>query len=200
MAEIKFDVQIKDQAGTGPSRAARREGMIPVNVYGKGKENSHFTVSLRDFVREYQKGAFKSRVVELNYGAGKLMAIAKDVQLHPVTDEPLHVDFIAVDENTTIRTSIVVKVINEDLSPGVKKGGLINMVHRSIEFICHPSAIIPAIEVDIDGLEIGRNVHINDIKLPKGLNPVDKTNFTVISIIGRTEDSDTPAVAAEAAK
>ncbi len=199
MTEIRFEAEVRENAGTGASRAVRRDGKIPVNVYAKDKQNQHFAISLRDFVKEYQKGAFKSKVVELVYGKSKLNAIAKDIQLHPVTDTPIHVDFIAVDEKTTIRTSIAVKVINEDKSPGVKKGGIINIVHRSIEFLCHPSSILPAIEVNIDGLEIGRNVHINDLKLPKGLQPVDKTNFTVVSIVGRSDDDEKSQTAEAAA-
>jgi large subunit ribosomal protein L25 len=188
---VNFEAKAREVKGKGAARAIRSEGGLPINVYASGKENKEFSISLRDFTREYQKGAFKTKLVEFSTPKGKLQAIAKDIQLHPVTDTPIHVDFIEVDENTNIKTSITVKVINEDKSPGVKKGGIVNIVHRSIDFYCHPSSIIPVIEVNIDGLEIGRNVHVNDLNLPKGLTPIDKSNFTVVSIVGRTEESAT---------
>ncbi len=193
---VKFSAEIKDGAGRGASRALRREGRLPAIIYGGKDVPEMVTLSINEFVKEYQKGGIKTRPVEILAGKKTISAIAKEIQIHPVSDVPVHIDFLRIGKDTVVSVGITIRVINEDKSPGVKKGGIANIVSRKVDFLCHPSNIPHHIEIDLADLEIGHIVHINDIKLPEGVKPVDPSNFTLLTIIGRTEEEEKPAVAA----
>lgn len=196
---VKFAAEARENVGTSAARALRREGKIPAVIYGGNEKEVLVSLPIKEFSQEYTKGSFKTKLVELNINGKTITVLPKVVELHPVTDAPEHADFLRIGKDTTVRLFITVKVINEDKSIGIKKGGIVNMVHRSIEFACHPAKIPHHIEVDVGSLDIGQNVHINDVKLPEGCQPVDKSNFTVISIAGRAaEDETAKAATAEA--
>ncbi len=190
---ITFQASIKAGAGTGNARAIRRQGMIPAIVYGLGSEYM-LSLSAKDFIKEYSKGGILSKLVTLSIDGQKtLHAITRDVQIHPVTDKPLHVDFQQIDEQKPIKVSICVKVINEQKCIGIKRGGVLNIVQRHIEFYCLPTELKPYIEIDIADLRIGQSIHINDVALPKNMVPINKTNFPILSIAGRADDSEEQA-------
>jgi large subunit ribosomal protein L25 len=187
---ITIQTTAKTGAGTGNARAVRKQGMIPAIVYGLGKE---YMLSLpsKEFIKEYNKGSILSKLVAISIDDQEVIhAITRDVQLHPVTDELLHVDFQQIEENKPIRISIRVKVTNESKCVGIKKGGLLNIVQRSISFYCLPSQIKPYIEIDISDLHIGQSIHINDITLPENMVPTSKSNFPILSIAGRADDTE----------
>lgn len=197
---LKFNAEVKESAGKGASRSLRAQGKLPVVIYGGAEKPEMVALSQNEFYKEYIKGGIKNRLVEIDTGKKKISAIAKDVHLHPVTDKPLHVDFLRVGKDTAVKVAVTIHLLNEDKSPGVKKGGIANIVSRKINFFCHPSNILQHLDIDIGELEIGASVHIEDLKLPEGVKPVDEGNFTLLSIIGRTEEVEAPvAVAAEAA-
>jgi large subunit ribosomal protein L25 len=187
---IKFSAEIKSGVGRGAARTLRREGKLPAVVYGGSEAPEMVALSVNEFIKEYQKGGIKTRPVELRAGTKTISAITKDIQINPVTDVPVHVDFLRVGKDTVVNVAVTIRVINEDKSPGVKKGGIANIVSRKIQFLCHPSNIPHHIEIDLAGLEIGHIVHINDIKLPEGVKPADSSNFTLLTIIGRTEEGE----------
>lgn len=193
---VRFNAELKEKIGKGPSREFRRADKVPAIIYGEKEENVMVAIPLNKFRSEYEKGNLKTKLVEIDLGKEIITAIPKDIQFHPVSDMPIHIDFRRVNKNTVIRMEIRIKIINEDKSPGVKKGGVINLVHRSINMLCDPARIPHCIEVDIAGLEIGKNLHIHSIKLPEGVEPVDKTNFTVVSIVGRAAEETVTTVAA----
>ena len=193
---VRFNAELKENVGKGPSRAFRREDKIPAIIYGEKEANIMVAIPLNKFRSEYEKGNLKTKLVEIDLGKEIITAIPKDIQFHPVSDLPVHIDFRRVNKNTIIRMEIRIKIINEDKSPGVKKGGVINLVHRSINMLCDPARIPHCIEVDISGLEIGKNLHISNIVLPEGVEPVDKANFTVVSIVGRAAEEAVTAVVA----
>lgn len=193
---VKFTVESRESVGTGAARAHRRAGMLPGIIYGGKDAGQKIVLSLKEFNREYQKGSFHTKLVELVHGGKAITALPKAIQLHPVTDIPEHVDFLRVGKDTTVRIFINIKIINEDKSIGIKKGGIVNIVHRAIEFACHPSNIPHHIEIDVGGLDIGQNVHINDILLPEGVTPVDQTNFTIVSVMGRVAEEEKKTEAA----
>lgn len=195
---LKFDAQLKENTGTGVSRAVRNGGMIPAIIYGENKPNIMLSVPFNKFKSEYEKGNFKTKLVELHFGKEVIKALPIDIQFHPVTDAPIHVDFRRVDENTMVKMSIRIKIVNEDKSPGMKKGGVLNLVHRAIDMKCKPAHIPAFLAVDIAGLEIGQNIHIEQIQLPQGAEVLDKTNFTIVTIAGRAADEPTPATATAA--
>jgi large subunit ribosomal protein L25 len=208
MTEIlKFNAESREKSGTGSSRELRRNGKIPGIVYGNNEKELQIALPLNQFNTEYQKGSFRTKLVELTLNGKNITVIPKEVQVHKVTDIPQHVDFIRVSKDTTVKIAVSVRIINEDKAPGIKRGGVVNIVHRNIDLLCHPSNIPHHIELDISGLEIGHSLHINDVKLPEGVVPADKSNFTVVSIAGRTAEDEkateaatTEAAAAPAAK
>lgn len=194
---VKLNAEIREGSGKGVVRSLKRNGKIPGIIYSDRHEAS--TMIVLPFIKfntEFQKGGLKSKLVELTLNGKAITAIAKDIQIHPVTDRPEHVDFKKVDRDTVIRVFVPVKIINEDKAPGVKKGGVVNLVHRNIEVVCHPTNIPQSITIDVFGMEIGANKHMYDIKLPEGVASVDKTNFTVISIVGRMEEKEETTAAA----
>lgn len=144
----------------------------------------------KDFLKEYHKGNLSSRLLEVKLGKKILKVISREVQTDPVTDNPIHIDFQLIKENIPIKVSVRVKVINKDKSPGIKIGGILNIVRKYISLNCIPQNIPEYLEIDISGFEIGRNVHISDLILPEGVVPVDKDNFTVLTIAGRVEEKE----------
>ena len=144
----------------------------------------------KDFLKEYHKGNLLSRLLEVKLGKKILKVISREVQTDPVTDNPIHIDFQLIKENIPIKVAVRVKVINKDKSPGIKIGGILNIVRKYISLNCIPQNIPEYLEIDISGFEIGRNVHISDLILPEGVVPVDKDNFTILAIAGRVEEKE----------
>ncbi|MDJ1304847.1 MAG: 50S ribosomal protein L25/general stress protein Ctc [Candidatus Midichloria sp.] len=194
---IVFTAEIKESKGKGAARALRRNDRIPAILYG-GKEDVMLSLIAKDFFKEYSKGNMQSRLVELHLGNKKITAIPRDVQINPVIDFPEHIDFQEVGKDTEIKVAVHVRIINDDKCPGIKKGGVMNVAQRTINFYCHPSSIPSSIDVNVANLEIGQNLHINDLQLPTGVRPVDPHNFAILSISGRAEEKEASPATAEA--
>lgn len=187
--QLELTAIARNNSGTGSARAVRREGNIPAILYGGDiKENKNLAVSAREFNKEYFKGGIKTRPILLQIGNESITALVHAVQVHPVSDQPLHIDFLQVNKDTQIKVKVALSVINEDKSPGVKKGGVVNLVMHYVDVLCNPFNIPHHIELDVGNLEIGQNIHVNDIHLPSGVTPFDKTNPTILSITGRHEE------------
>ncbi len=189
MTELILIGEEKKGSGTGSARALRREGKIPAVIYGFS-ENHMISLVYKDFLKEYQKGNLLSKLLDIKFGKKTLKVIPRDVQIDPVTDNPIHVDFQLIKDTVPIKVAVRVKVINKDKSPGIKRGGILNIVRKYISLSGIPKNIPEYLEIDISGFEIGRNVHINDIVLSKDVVPVDKDNFTVLTIAGRVEEQE----------
>lgn len=185
---IEFNAETRNGSGTGIARATRRAGMIPAIIYGLGRQHT-IAVSSKEFVKEYLKGGIMSKLATINLDGKKVNVITRDVQIHPVTDNPIHIDFQQIDEAKPIKVSVRIKVLNEQKCASIKRGGVLNIVLRQAKFYCLPSQLKTSIEVDITDLKIGQSVHINDIELPEGMTPVNKSNFVILSIAGRTEET-----------
>ncbi len=191
MAEsIKIKAELKESNGKGIARALRREGRVPAIIYGGSHKEMMISLAKNEFIKEYNKGNIQSKLFEIELANETITAIPRHVQVDPVTDFPIHADFQEVSKDTTVKVSVNVKVINEEKSPGIKRGGVLNVAFRSITVYCHPTNIPENLIVDVLTLEIGKNIHINDIELPKGVTPLDKTNFVVASISGRSESAE----------
>ena len=185
---IEFNAETRNGSGTGIARATRRAGMIPAIIYGLGQQHT-IAVSSKEFVKEYLKGGIMSKLATINLDGKKVNVITRDVQIHPVTDNPIHIDFQQIDEAKPIKVSVRIKVLNEQKCASIKRGGVLNIVLRQAKFYCLPNQLKTSIEVDITDLKIGQSVHINDIELPEGMTPVNKSNFVILSIAGRTEET-----------
>jgi len=185
---IIFHAQLKSKHGTGAARALRDKGMIPAVIYGKDVAAPYsISISQKEFVKEYSKGGLSSRPISIAVDNSKegVLCIIKEIQVHPVTDNPMHIDFYHVQRGVETEIAIYVKILNKNVSPGLKRGGTLNVVQRKIPIICCPENIPNAIEVDISSLEIGQVLHINDITLPSNVRCADQSNFSVVSISGR---------------
>lgn len=184
---IKLSAELKHEEGTGAARSVRRSGGIPAIVYGS-KQQIMVSVEDKEFSQIFNSNNVYTKLFEINYAGKSLTAIIREVQLHPVKDKPIHIDFQQVSLSTEIKIAVRVKFINEDKAPGIKKGGVLNIVHRHVDCYCKAGNIVESITVDIGSLEIGRSIHINDIVLPEGMRPIDSSNFVLASISGRVEE------------
>ena len=188
--------------GRGASRAARRSGRVPGVIYGAGKDTVTVSVDRRELDREMGRGGFYTRLYNLKVEDQSEQVLPREVQLHPVTDVPLHVDFLRLSGETTIRLQIPVHFENEEESPGVKRGGVVNIVRHEVEVNCRADAIPESFTVDLTGLDIGDAVRISDIDLPEGVEPViSDRDFTIATIAASSAAIEEAAeeAAAEAA-
>jgi large subunit ribosomal protein L25 len=188
MAEITtIAAQRRERAGKGPARAARRAGRVPGVIYGSKKDPSMVTVDPRELDRELKTGAFLATIYEIQVDQNKERVLPRDVQFDPVTDRAIHVDFLRVSAATSVTVQVPVNFLNEEESPGLKRGGLLNVVRHEIEMTCRADAIPSGIDVDLTGLDIGDSIHISMITLPDGVAPtITDRDFTVATIAAPT--------------
>jgi len=198
--EIKAEPRTR--GGTGAARATRREEKVPGVVYGDGRAPENIAVNGRELNIIIDRGKFLSTVFELDVGGKKSRVIPREVQLDPVRDWPIHVDFQRVGAGARIRVNVPVRFINEGLSPGLKRGGVLNIVRHEVEVTCPADAIPDFFEFNLEGLEIGRSVHISATKLPDGVKPtIQNRDFTVATIAGhKIEEEPTPGAEVAAAE
>lgn len=194
MTEIlKFEAQAKAGHGKSHAKAARKEGLVPAIIYGGAHKEVMVNLSLNEFFTEYKKGNMQSKLTEIMLGGKTITTLIRAVQLDPVTDVPLHIDLQEVSKDTVIRVAARVKVINDDKCAALKRGAVLNILSRTINVFCSPIAIPKHIEIDVADLVVGRSLHINDISLPEGVSPCDKSNFVTVTLSGSTDDSDEAA-------
>jgi large subunit ribosomal protein L25 len=198
VSEIKASA--RPRSGTGGARAVRRDGRVPAVIYGDGSEPQNVAVDFADLAKLIGRGKFLSTVFDVNIDGKKSRVIPREVQLDPVKDFPVHVDFQRVGASGKIRVNVPVRFINEALSPGLKRGGVLNIVRHEVEVICPADAIPSVFEFNLEGLEIGRSIHISAVKMPEGVRPtITNRDFTVATVAGhRVEEEAKPAEAAVA--
>ena len=198
-APITLTVTAREGAGRGPARATRREGRVPGVLYGEGKPPALISVDPRQLTRELVKPGFFARLIEVELEGSKQRALPREVQLDPVTDRPVHVDFMRVGAGTKISVAVPVRFVNSENSPGIKRGGILNVVRHSVDLLCPVDAIPEHITIALDDLEIGDSIHISKVKLPEGIRPVLSRDFTIASIASPTAVREEAAAAAAAA-
>jgi large subunit ribosomal protein L25 len=175
----------RPRAGKGAARAVRREGKVPAVIYGDKKEPETIALDFAELVKMLNRGAFLSNVFDLKFDGKTVRALTRDVQFDPVKDLPIHVDFQRVGGDGRIRVMVPVDIINEEKSPGMKRGGVLNIVRREVEVFCPANAIPDSLVVDLDGVEIGTSIHISAVTLPAGVTPtITDRDFTVATIAG----------------
>ncbi len=192
---------VRARAGKGAARQARREGKVPGVIYGDNQTPQTINLDYNDLWRQYLKGHFTSTVFDLDVDGVHNRVIPRDLQVDPVRDLPLHVDFLRVGKDGLIRVGVPVRFINELLSPGLKRGGVLNVVRHEVEVTCPYDKIPAFFEIDVTGLEIGRSLHVSAITMPAGVAPVIKgRDFTIATIAGAVKQEEAaPAAAAAAA-
>ena len=184
-ANYTFEAQARTDAGKGAARALRRDSRVPAVLYSSGNANQSFSILEKDITREYKKGAFLNKLVAIKLDGKDVFAVPKDLQFHPVTDRIEHADFLQVDKNSVVKVKVPVKVLGTEKSMGIKRGGTLNIVRHEIELFCSPETIPSKIEIDIAASNIGDSIHVGDLKLPEGVKPVLKAEFTLLTLTGR---------------
>ncbi len=182
--QLTLSAEPRERAGKGASRALRREGRVPAVIYGDNKEPVTIHVEERALVKLLMTGHFMNSVIELEVGGKVQRTLPKDVAFHPVKDRPLHVDFMRLNKNSTVEVAVPVLFINEDASPGLKRGGVLNVVRHELELICESDKIPDDIQIDVSGFDVGDAIHISAVTLPAGSkSAITDRDFTIATII-----------------
>lgn len=182
MAEIILNVEIRERTGTGGARAARREGKVPGVLYGGGKAPVSIAVKANEFRKSLYTGKLLGHLVTLQHGDDKQSVIAKAVQFHPVTDEPVHFDLYRVDEHQLIKIEVPVHFKNQDISVGLKKGGTLEVIRHSVELACPADQIPEELIIDLANHDIGDVIRISEVKLPAGVKPAMDRDFVIANV------------------
>ena len=198
MAQVQeLKAETRGGTGKGPAFQARLKGLIPGVIYGGKGTPENVAVDSRTLERHVEAGHFLTTLFLLEVAGKKTRVIPREVQLDPVSDRPVHVDFMRLAEGATIRLEIPVHFRGQDVSPGLKKGGVLNIVRHSIGLICPADNIPNTIEVDVSVLDINETIHINALTLPPGVKPVIRgRDFTVCSIVAPTSPRTSMSTAA----
>jgi len=184
MAEIVLNVEVRGGVGTGSARAVRREGQVPGILYGGDKDPVAVSVRANEFRKALYTGKLLGHLVTLKYGSETQPVIAKDVQMHPVTDEPIHFDLYRVDAHQEIKIAVPVHFRNHDESPGLKRGGTLNIALHDLTVSVPADRIPEELVVDLTGLEIGDNVRVSDVKLPASAQLTLDPETVIASVTG----------------
>jgi large subunit ribosomal protein L25 len=188
----------RDKVGKGSARAARREGRVPAVIYGDGKAPLSITVERKQLVRDLDTGSFFTSIYDVQVDGKANRVLPRDVQLHPVSDTPEHVDFLRIGANTTVTVEVPVEFINEDTCPGLRAGGVLNVVRYQVEVLCRPDVIPNSIVVDLANAEQGDSLHISAVELPEGVTAtITDRDFTIATIAVPTAVVDELADAAD---
>ena len=181
---LTLPAELRERAGKGASRELRRSGRVPAVIYGGKEDPVAIHVEAKELVRQLGTGHFMNSIVMVEVGGKTARVLPKDVALHPVTDRPLHVDFLRLSKDDKIQVAVPVVFVNEEESPGLKKGGVLNVVRHELELVCESDKIPDDIQIDVTGLEVGDSVHISQVKLPAGsASAITDRDFTIATVV-----------------
>jgi large subunit ribosomal protein L25 len=182
--QLTLPAEARDRAGKGASRALRREGRVPAVVYGQKSEPLSIHVEEKLLSKMLSTGHFMNSVVMIDVGGKPTRTLPKAVDFHPVSSRPVHVDFLRISEHTKVHVNVPVRFDNEEAAPGLKRGGVLNVVVHELELVCDAAHIPDEIHISLEGLEIGDSIHISGVKLADGVTPANKDeDFTVATIV-----------------
>lgn len=180
---VQLKAAARGGAGKGASRAVRRQGLIPAVIYGDKKDPQLISLKYNETTPHIQTGRFLSTLVDLDVDGQTIRAIPRDIQFEPVRDFIIHVDFLRLGKGARVNVEVPVHFLNQETCPGLKKGGVLNIISHELELYCSSDFIPDQIDVDLGSLEIGRSIHLSDITLPQGVTPVGKGDETTIVTI-----------------
>jgi len=197
--ELKATARAK--AGKGAARAERRAGRVPATVYGENQPSASISVDAVEVGRRIMAGRFLTTVLDIELDGQKTRVIPRDFQLDPLRDEPIHVDFQRLGKGSVIKVAVPVHFVNQEISPGIKRGGTLNVVRHTVDFMAPAESIPESITADLSELEINDSLHISAIKLPEGVTPVIRDrDFTIATIVPSSGYLEEVAAAAQKAK
>ena len=181
---LTLSAETRERAGKGASRAVRREGRVPAVIYGNKQEPLSIHLEEKALVKMLSSGHFMNSVIMIDFEGKPQRTLPKAVDFHPVSSRPIHVDFLRIGEHTKVHVAVPLRFDNEEASPGLKRGGVLNAVIHELEIVCDAASIPSEIHVPLDGLEIGDSIHISQVQLPEGVIPSNTDeDFTVATIV-----------------
>lgn len=193
MATVEIEATARPRAGKGAARAVRREGRVPAVIYGDKKEPQTIALDANVMKKLYLAGGFLSTVFQVKVDGAANRVLPRDVQLDPVSDAIMHVDFLRIARGSSVTVEVAVRFINEEESPGLKRGGALNVVRHEVELECPADAIPEELIADLTGLDISDSVHISSIKLPPNVVPtITDRDFTIATITGQMAEEAKP--------
>jgi large subunit ribosomal protein L25 len=182
--QLTLSAETRERAGKGASRVLRRNGRVPAVVYGNNEDPLAIHLEEKVLVKALSSGHFMNSVVMIDAGGALARTLPKDVQFHPVTDRPLHVDFLRISEHAKVNVAVPIRFVDEEESKGLKRGGVLNAVRHDLELICDAAEIPEAIEISLAGLDIGDSLHISHVRLPAGTeSAITDRDFTIATIV-----------------
>lgn len=193
---LNLPAETRERAGKGASRALRRDGRVPAVVYGGKEEPLAIHIEEKELVRQLMTGHFFNSIVEVEVDGKKVRTLPKDVAFHPVSDRPLHADFLRLAKGATVHVNVPVSFTNEELAPGLKRGGVLNVVRHELELVCDADRIPDEIVIDVTGFDVGEAIHISHVSLPAGSeSAITDRDFTIATIVApsalKSEEGDT---------
>jgi large subunit ribosomal protein L25 len=180
---LTLPAEARARVGKGASRAVRRQGRVPAVVYGGGEPPLSIHVEEKLLMKQMETGHFMNSVVEIELDGVRHRTLPRDVQFHVVTDRPIHADFLRIGADSTVTVEIPVRFVNEPASPGLKRGGVLNVVRHEVEMRVPADRIPDELIVDLTGFDIGASIHISSVSLPEGAKPVIERDFTIATIV-----------------
>ena len=194
----------RERVGKGSARAARRAGLVPAVIYGNKKDPVGINMEAREITKIVHQAGIFGRLLEIDVAGNKSTVLTRDIQFHPVTDVVMHMDFLRVSGTASVAVAVAVEFINEDKCPGIRVGGVLNVVRYEVELNCPANAIPEKITIDLEGVKIGDSIHISAIPLPDGVTPtITDRDFTVATLASpgggvKNEDDEDAAEGEEA--
>ncbi|APW72470.1 50S ribosomal protein L25/general stress protein Ctc, partial [Sphingopyxis granuli] len=203
--QLTLTAETRERAGKGASRELRRNGRVPAVVYGGNEDPLMIHVEEKLLMKQLMTGVFLNSVVMIEVGGKTIRTLPKDVAFHPVKDRPIHADFLRVSKDTKVQVGVPVLFANEEKSPGLKRGGVLNVVRHELELICEADKIPDDITIDVTGFDVGESIHISHVTLPKGVeSAITDRDFTIATIVApsalKSSDGDTTKDEGEAAE
>jgi large subunit ribosomal protein L25 len=182
--QLTLSAETRERAGKGASRALRNSGRVPAVIYGNKEEPTTVHIEEKALMKALHTGHFMNSIVMVEVGGKAVRTLPKDVAFHPVSDRPLHVDFLRISEHASVTVQVPVHFTNEDASPGIKRGGVLNIVRHELELVCDSATIPDAIEISLSGFDVGDSIHISAVTLPEGsVSAITDRDFTIATIV-----------------
>ena len=196
---VTIEAEARERAGKGAARATRRAGKVPAVIYGAKQPPSLIALDPRLVLREMQRSGWRSRLYEIKVDGGSTRALIRDVQFHPVTDKPEHVDFQRLAAGERVRVTVAVHFVNDGVSPGLKRGGVLNVVRHSVDVLSDPESVPEYFEADLGALDINDNVRWSDLKGTEGTRSTIDRDFVVATVAPPTKMAEPTAETTAAA-
>ena len=202
--QLVLTAETRERGGKGASRELRRNGRVPAVVYGGKEEPLMIHVEEKLLMKQLMTGHFMNSIVMIDVGGKQVRTLPKDVAFHPVKDRPIHADFLRISKDAKVQVAVPVVFINEEASPGLKRGGVLNIVRHELELVCDSDKMPDDIQIDVTGYDVGDSIHISNVTLPKGSeSAITDRDFTIATIVApsamKSSEGDTTVDSGEEA-